>query len=111
VVRKPEAFDSSCREAALVVSGLYAPANCAAPVVDRRMLTTTGALSLRRVDGRWIAAASREPFADRPWYARRRPADPQALSRLEGRAAPATDGDAAADESGDEPESTDAADE
>jgi hypothetical protein len=41
----------------------------------------------------------------------RRPADPQALSRLEGGAAPATDGDAAADESGDEPESTDAADE
>ncbi|MCC6949091.1 MAG: ComEC family competence protein [Bradyrhizobiaceae bacterium] len=115
VVRKPEAFDGNCRDAALVVTGLSAPESCVAPVVDRGMLASTGAVSLRRVDGKWIAEAAREPYADRPWYARRRPADAQALSRLEGRrtpaAAPDRNANATTENPDDPPDATDAGDE
>jgi competence protein ComEC len=60
-----------------------APAACGAPSIDRRMLATTGAMGLRRVEGKWIAEAARSPLADRPWYGRALPPDGNALARLE----------------------------
>lgn len=82
VARRHEAFADDCREAALIVTRLNAPAQCRVPVIDARTLATTGAVSLRRVDGKWTAEAARPPLAERPWFGRRGPADAAALSRL-----------------------------
>lgn len=84
VARRHEAFADDCREAAFLITRLEAPPACRAPVIDRRTLATTGALSLRRVDGAWIAEPARAPYADRPWYGRAKPADANVLSRLAG---------------------------
>jgi competence protein ComEC len=73
-----------CGEATLIVTRFDGAMDCAAPAVDLRMLATTGALSLRRVDGKWIAEAARSPIADRPWFGRRTQPDPGALARLDG---------------------------
>ncbi len=48
VALRPEAFADDCRDAALVVSKSQLPEACAAPGIDRRTLSTTGAISLRR---------------------------------------------------------------
>jgi competence protein ComEC len=95
VALRAEAFADDCREAGLVISQRDVPAACAAPAVDRRTLNTTGAIGLRRVDGRWIAETARSPFADRPWYGRPLPPDANALTRLERKAAskPMSDGE------------------
>lgn len=90
VARRHEAFADDCRDAALVVTDLDAPAGCAAAVIDRRTLATTGAIALYRVKGRWVAEPARSPLAERPWYGRARAADAQALSRLAGRPAAAS---------------------
>jgi competence protein ComEC len=82
VALRAEAFADDCREAGLVVSQREVPAACQAPAIDRRVLTTTGAMGLRRVNGTWIAEPVRSPFADRPWYGRAMPPDANALSRL-----------------------------
>lgn len=81
--RRPEAFANDCRTAGIVVSRFDVPDRCAAPGVDRKMLATTGALSLRHVDGKWAVRAVRSPASDRPWYGRQKPADPAALKRFE----------------------------
>jgi competence protein ComEC len=83
VARRYEAFADDCRNAALVITKLEAPVACAAPVIDRKILATTGAVALYRVGGRWTAEPAREPTAERQWYGRATPADPRALSRLE----------------------------
>jgi competence protein ComEC len=89
VARAQETLADACRNAALIVTRLEVIANCAAPVVEPRMLATTGAISLRRSEGKWVADPSRSPVADRPWFGRRTAADVKALSRLEaGRGAP-----------------------
>jgi hypothetical protein len=59
------------------------PSGCKAPVIDRGTLATTGAISLRRVDGKWIAEPARSPLANRPWFGRVSEPDAAALSRLE----------------------------
>ena len=62
------AFLEDCARAAIVVTPLYAPAGCAAPIViDRRKLTETGAVALRfKGDGvEWTAARAIDE--DRPW--------------------------------------------
>jgi competence protein ComEC len=96
VVRAPDAWAAACSEAALVVSRLDPVGPCAAAVVDRRLLATTGAISLRRIEGKWIAEAARSPIADRPWFGRRAPPDAAALLRFEsgGQALPRTSEDA-----------------
>lgn len=71
-----------CGRAALVIYSREIPAACASPVIDRQTLATTGALALRRAQGGWIAAPSRAPNADRPWFARAKAADANALARL-----------------------------
>ena len=62
------AFLEDCARAAVVVTPLYAPTGCAAPIViDRRKLGETGAVSLRfKPDGvEW--ASARAVDEDRPW--------------------------------------------
>src|SRR3989304_1534294 len=78
----PEAFADDCRDAALVVSKGQLPEACAAPGIDRRTLSTTGAISLRKIDGKWVAETARSPHADRPWYGRPAPPDAKLLERL-----------------------------
>jgi competence protein ComEC len=82
VALRPGAFADDCRDAALVVSKSQLPEACAVPGIDRRMLSTTGAISLRRIDGKWVAETARSPYADRPWYGRPGPPDPKVLERL-----------------------------
>ena len=67
------------------MSKFEVPAACAAAAIDRRALSTTGALALRRVKGEWAAAPVRSPTADRSWYGRARAPDPAALARLQHR--------------------------
>jgi competence protein ComEC len=85
VARRREAFADDCRDAALVITRLEAPAACDTSVIDLRTLATTGAIALYRVNGRWIAEPARAPEAERAWYGREERADPGALSRLEGK--------------------------
>ncbi len=62
------AFFEDCARAAVVVTPLYAPAGCAAPIViDRRKLSETGAVALRfKADGvEWTTV--RAVDEDRPW--------------------------------------------
>jgi competence protein ComEC len=84
VARRGEAFDEDCRAAGLVISRFGPLKGCRAPAVDRTMLRSTGALALWRRDGQWIAEPARALDADRPWYGRRRPADPNAFALLRG---------------------------
>jgi hypothetical protein len=84
VVRDQGLPPEACGEAALVVTRFDGTPDCTAPTVDPRMLGTTGALSLRRVDGKWIADPARSPIADRPWFGRRTQPDAGALGRLGG---------------------------
>jgi competence protein ComEC len=82
VARRPDAFADDCRDATLIVSKFNVPPACAAAAIDRRMLSTTGALALRRVKGEWVVAPVRSPTADRPWFGRTAAPDPAALARL-----------------------------
>jgi competence protein ComEC len=84
VARRYEALGDDCREAALLITKLDAPAACSVPVIDRKTLATTGAIALYRRDGRWIAETARAPEWDRVWYGRAGTAEPNALSRLQG---------------------------
>jgi competence protein ComEC len=99
VARRPDAFADDCRDAALVVSKFDVPPACGAAAIDRRALATTGAVTLQRVNGEWVATPVRSPMANRPWYGRTRAPDPAALARLYHRpgapaaAPPATPGD------------------
>lgn len=83
VPRRREATLDDCKEAALVVSRFNLPTACKAPQIDRRTLATTGAVSLRHVDGKWIAEPVRSPGSDRPWFGRTAAPDPSALARLQ----------------------------
>ncbi len=68
LVAERGAFLEDCARAAVVVTPLYAPAGCAAPIViDRRRLSETGAVALRfKPDGvEWTTARAIDE--DRPW--------------------------------------------
>ena len=77
LVEKREALIEDCARAAIVVTPLFAPQGCGAPIViDRRGLEETGAVTLRLTGARveWTTARSRGE--DRPWSRapRQRPA-------------------------------------
>ncbi|MGJ0394751.1 MAG: ComEC/Rec2 family competence protein [Methylocystis sp.] len=85
LVAERGAFFEDCARAAVVVTPLYAPAGCAAPIViDRRKLSETGAVALRfKADGvEWTTARAIDE--DRPWSPapreRRKPAFAAPLS-------------------------------
>jgi len=66
-VRSPEAYAEDCRRAVLVVTPRPAPPTCKTQIIDRGMLQTHGAVSLR-VDGDGFSmAATRPPDVHRPW--------------------------------------------
>ncbi len=79
---RPEAFADDCAAAGLVVSNFDIPSRCKVPGIDRKMMETTGAISLRRADGEWKIETVRSPYADRPWYGRAKAADPDVLARF-----------------------------
>ncbi|HWK00652.1 MAG TPA: ComEC/Rec2 family competence protein [Xanthobacteraceae bacterium] len=86
VASRPEAFADDCSHAALVISAKDIPAACRALGIDRKLMATAGAVSLRHVNGEWKIETVRSPYADRPWYGRAQPADPDALVRFRAKA-------------------------
>ncbi len=68
LVLEAEAFHEDCARAKIVISPLFAPDYCVAPIVlDRARLAQTGAVTLR-LDGETIAwRTARAPGEDRPW--------------------------------------------
>ncbi len=62
------AFAEDCQRADIVITPLYAPVGCAAPlVIDRARLQETGALTLRAGDIEDIFNHARLPDENRPW--------------------------------------------
>jgi competence protein ComEC len=67
IVKRVDAFEEDCRRALLVISAREAPPDCGALTVDRRVWRASGAMALRRVEGRFEIAATRPRGYDRPW--------------------------------------------
>lgn len=68
VVLDSAAFAEDCLRASIVVTPLYAPIGCAAPVViDRGTLRRTGAVALRATADGFVQQSARAPDEDRPW--------------------------------------------
>jgi competence protein ComEC len=62
------ALIEDCARAAILITPLYAPQGCAAPIViDRRKLADTGAVTLRFKDKRDDWTMARGTDEDRPW--------------------------------------------
>ena len=62
------AFAEDCSRASVVVTPLFAPAGCAAPlVIDRRWLTEAGATTLALRGDQFDISTARAPGEDRPW--------------------------------------------
>src|SRR5690606_27246267 len=63
-----EALIEDCARASIVVTPLYAPDGCAAPIViDRRKLAETGAITMRFEGERIEWRTARGVDEDRPW--------------------------------------------
>ena len=61
-------FDPPAGLAAVVVTPLFAPTGCAAPlVIDRGSLKTTGAVALKATNDGFIVRTARAADEDRPW--------------------------------------------
>ncbi|KIZ40841.1 MULTISPECIES: ComEC/Rec2 family competence protein [Rhodopseudomonas] len=79
LAKRPEALDDDCTRAAVIVSALPAPDDCAARLIGPEQWRRGGALALRRGrdggDG-WAIDAVRPRGTDRPWA----PADPNATT-------------------------------
>jgi len=68
LVSERAAFLEDCARAALIVTPLYAPEGCSAPIViDRRKLAETGAVSLRLKGASVEWTTARWVTEDRPW--------------------------------------------
>jgi competence protein ComEC len=65
--RTPAALAEDCRRAALLVTMRDPPPECAARVIDRRLLRAQGGLSLQRDREGWRIEATRPPGTERPW--------------------------------------------
>ena len=66
-VKRVDAFEEDCRRAAVVVSARQAPPDCAALVIDQRVVRASGAIALRRVGNRFEIEVARPSGLDRPW--------------------------------------------
>lgn len=74
LVLDSRAFAEDCLRADIIVTPLYAPTGCAAPlVIDRERLRRTGALTLAARGTRRVMTTARAPEEDRPWSAAPRP--------------------------------------
>ncbi len=81
------AFAEDCLRAAVLITPLFAPTGCAAPIViDRGSLQRTGAVALRVKGDGFVTRAARAEGEDRPW-------SPAPKPRW-GRAAPGAEDDA-----------------
>ncbi len=68
LVLDPSAFPEDCLRAAVVVTPLFAPKGCAAPlVIDRDTLRTSGAVALRATEAGFAVQTARAAGEDRPW--------------------------------------------
>jgi competence protein ComEC len=68
LVENRAALIEDCARAAIVITPLYAPEGCGAPIViDRRKLTETGAATLRFEGERVVWTTARVEGEDRPW--------------------------------------------
>jgi competence protein ComEC len=68
LVLSKEAFAEDCLRASVIVTPLYAPGGCAAPlVIDRDRLQQTGAMTLKIADQGFEISTARAPDEDRPW--------------------------------------------
>ena len=67
VVIDRAAFEEDCARAAVLISSLTAPPDCAAATFDARRLATTGAVGLDWDGTRFVVSADRAPLEDRPW--------------------------------------------
>jgi competence protein ComEC len=67
VVIDRAAFEEDCARAAVLISPLTAPANCAAATFDERQLAATGAVGLVWDGTRFVVSTDRAPLEDRPW--------------------------------------------
>jgi competence protein ComEC len=67
VARTAHGVAEDCRDADLVVTTREAPANCRAPVIDRRTLREGGALALQRIEGGWKIERAVPSGTERPW--------------------------------------------
>ncbi len=68
LVLKRAAFAEDCERADVVVTPLFAPSGCAAPlVIDRDVLRVSGALAFRGGTRGIERVAARAPEEDRPW--------------------------------------------
>lgn len=68
LVHKRDAFLEDCARVAILITPLYAPQGCGAPIViDRRKLAETGAVTLRLKGERVEWATARDKGVDRPW--------------------------------------------
>jgi competence protein ComEC len=75
------AFEEDCARAAVLVSALTAPADCAAQTFDERRLALTGAVGLVWDGARFVVAADRSALEDRPWSPAPRRAPPDRVVR------------------------------
>lgn len=68
IVADKQAFAEDCTRAAVIVTPLFAPGGCAAPlIIDRDRLRDTGALTLKIVGDTLLMRTARAPGEDRPW--------------------------------------------
>jgi competence protein ComEC len=67
VVIDRAAFEEDCARAAVVISPLTAPAECAAATFDEHQLAASGAVGLVWDGTRFLVTADRAPLEDRPW--------------------------------------------
>jgi len=66
-VKRTEAFEEDCRRASLVVSARKIPSDCTALGIGRNDWRFSGAMALRRVNGRFEIEPARPASYDRPW--------------------------------------------
>src|SRR5215472_910339 len=71
VSRTAAAFADDCTRAALIVTLRAAPGDCAAKLIDRSTLRSSGAMALTYRNGHFEAASARPEGFDRPWTRRR----------------------------------------
>ena len=87
LVEDRAALIEDCGRAAIVITPLFAPQGCEAPIViDRRKLAETGAVTLRFKNDRVEWNTARAPDEDRPWS--------RAPLKRKARQTPAANGDA-----------------
>jgi competence protein ComEC len=64
---RPDALTDDCERAALIVTALQPPPDCAAPVITLDRLRRQGTLALRRTRDGFAATAVKPNGFDRPW--------------------------------------------